>query len=133
MFCDGELISQLRCQVELSSYLAQPRDGHLNASFHTFNYVEKKHSARIVFDPTYSVIDMSSFQGKRLEEYYGNVKEAIPPNVPEPQGKKVNLCLFVDSDHAGCEDQRTRELLASSSTELVTYFVVLKETVHDRD
>jgi len=34
------------------------------------------------------------------------VKEAIPPNMPEPQGKEVDIRLFVDSDHAG--DKTTR-------------------------
>jgi len=29
------------------------------------------------------------------------MKEAIPPNEPEPRGKSVVLRLYVDSDHAG--------------------------------
>ena len=33
--------------------------------------------------------------------FYGDVKEAIPPNAPEPRGKEVDLRIFVDSDHAG--------------------------------
>jgi hypothetical protein len=36
---------------ELASFLAMPRQGHLEAIFHLFNYLEKKHNARIVFDP----------------------------------------------------------------------------------
>ncbi len=91
---------------ELASYLTQPREGHLDAVFHIFNYLDKKHNARIVFDPTYPVVDMSSFKECDWRQYYGNVKEAIPPNAPEPRGKEVDLRLFVDSDHAG--DQRTR-------------------------
>jgi hypothetical protein len=38
--------------------------------------------------------------------FYGDVKEAIPPNAPQPHGKSVVLHLFVDSDHAG--DRLTR-------------------------
>jgi hypothetical protein len=34
------------------------------------------------------------------------VKEAIPTNTPEPQGKEVCMTCFVDADHAG--DQVTR-------------------------
>jgi hypothetical protein len=92
---------------ELASYLAQPREGHLNAVFHIFGYLEKKHNARIVFDPSYPVIDMSVFKECDWKQYYGDVNEAIPPNAPEAQGKEVDLRLFVDSDHAG--DQRTRQ------------------------
>lgn len=91
---------------ELASYLAMPREGHLEAVFHVFNYLEKKHNARIVFDPSYPTIDMSSFKECDWKNYYGNVTEAIPPNAPEARGKEVDLRIFVDSDHAG--DQRTR-------------------------
>ena len=49
---------------------------------------------------------MSSFKDCDWKQYYGNAKEAIPPNAPEARGKEVDLRLFVDSDHAN--DQRTR-------------------------
>ena len=49
---------------------------------------------------------MSSFKDCDWKQYYGNAKEAIPPNAPEPRGKEVDIRLFVDSDHAN--DQRTR-------------------------
>jgi hypothetical protein len=34
-------------------------------------------------------------------EFYGSVEEAIPPNMPPPLGKDVDLRMMVDSDHAG--------------------------------
>jgi hypothetical protein len=37
---------------------------------------------------------------------YGDVKEMIPSDAPVSRGKDVDLCLFVDSDHAG--EQFTR-------------------------
>jgi hypothetical protein len=49
---------------------------------------------------------MSKFQECDWKAFYGDVKEAVPPNAPEPRGKEVDLRLFVDSDHAG--DQATR-------------------------
>ena len=91
---------------ELASYLAMPREGHLEAVFHLFANLEKKHNARIVFDPTYPDIDMTSFKECNWKHYYGDVVEAIPPNAPEPRVKNVDLRMFVDSDHAG--DKRTR-------------------------
>jgi hypothetical protein len=34
-------------------------------------------------------------------KFYGNVEEAIPPNMPPPLGKDLDLHMIVDSDHAG--------------------------------
>jgi hypothetical protein len=34
-------------------------------------------------------------------KFYGNMEEAIPPNMPPPLGKDDDLCIMVDSDHAG--------------------------------
>ena len=90
---------------ELSKHLAQPRDGHFNAVFHIFDYREERHNSRIVFDPTYPIIDMSSFKDCEWKQYCGNATEVFPPNAPEARGKEVDIRLFVDSDHAN--DQRT--------------------------
>lgn len=38
--------------------------------------------------------------------FYGDVKEAMPPNAPKPLGKEVELRMFVDLDYAG--DKTTR-------------------------
>ena len=46
----------------LSSFLASPRRGHLEAVFHIFAYLDKRHNARMVFDPTYPDIEMSVFK-----------------------------------------------------------------------
>ncbi|KAI2498678.1 hypothetical protein MHU86_15800 [Fragilaria crotonensis] len=83
-----------------------PREGHLEAVFHIYAYLEKKHNARIVFDPTYPEIDITVFKECNWKRYYGDVTEATPPNAPEPRGKEIDLRMFVDSDHAN--DQRTR-------------------------
>ena len=91
---------------ELASFMVMPREGHLEAVFHLFNHLEKKHNARIVFDPTYPEIDRSAFKECDWKAFYGDVKEAIPPNAPKPRGKDVDIRLFVDSDHAN--DQQTR-------------------------
>jgi hypothetical protein len=46
---------------ELASHLAMPREGHLEAVFRLFNFLDKKHNASVVFDPTYPVIDVTAF------------------------------------------------------------------------
>lgn len=91
---------------ELASYLILLREGHLEAVFQIFNHLEKKHNARIVFDPSYPDINHSSFKECDWKSIYGDVTESIPPNAPPPCGKDVDIRLFVDSDHA--EDQCTR-------------------------
>ena len=45
-------------------------------------------------------MDMRVFHQADWTDYYGDVKEAIPDNTPEPQGKLIILRAFVDSDHA---------------------------------
>jgi hypothetical protein len=83
--------------------LAMPREGHLNAVFHLFNYLERRHNARrIVFDPSYHVVDMTSFKTEcKWKAFFGGAREATPPNAPTPRGKDVDLHVFVNSDHAG--------------------------------
>jgi hypothetical protein len=39
-------------------------------------------------------------------EFYGNLEEAIPLDMPPPLGKDVDLHMMVDSDHVG--EKRTR-------------------------
>ena len=90
----------------LSSQLALPREGHLETVFHVYTYLKDKHNARMVFDPTYPPIDLDNFKECDWKNFYGDVKEAVPLNAPEPRGKEVDLRLFVDSDHAG--DRLTR-------------------------
>ena len=38
---------------------------------------------------------------------YGDVKEAIPKNCPNPLGREVDIRMFVDSDHD--TDEPTRQ------------------------
>ena len=44
-------------------------------------------------------------------EFYCDVTEAIPTDMPKPLGKEVNIRMMVDSDHAG--DKRTRRFRTS--------------------
>ena len=66
-----------------------------------FAHLEHRHNARLVFDPSYPAIGMSVFEDCDWKHFYGDVKEAIPPNTPSPHGKEVDIRLFCDSDHAG--------------------------------
>jgi hypothetical protein len=105
------LIGVMRWMVELgridiatevsmiSSYLACPREGHLENALHVMGYLRLKHNSQLIFDPTYP--DQTTFPSFEWTEFYGNMEEAIPPDMPPPLGKDVDLRMMVDSDHAG--------------------------------
>ncbi len=42
----------------LSSHLAYPREGHLEAALHVMGYLKQKHNYCLIFDPTYPKIDI---------------------------------------------------------------------------
>jgi hypothetical protein len=90
----------------LSSYFALPHEGHLEAALHVMGYLRLKHNSRLIFDPTYPDIVASDFPRHNWTEFYGDVREAIPPKMPEPLGKEVDLRMICDSDHAGCKQTR---------------------------
>ena len=90
----------------LASFMAMPREGHLNAALHVFSYLKRKHNARMVFDPTYPEIDMDAFQTHDWKRFYGDVKEVLPENMPEPLGKPVDLRMWADADFAGDKVRR---------------------------
>ena len=93
-------------EVSMLSYLACPREGHLENALHVMGYLRWKHNSRLIFDPTYPDIDQTAFPSFDWMEFYSNVEDAIPPNMPPPHGKDIDLLMMVDSDHSG--DKKTR-------------------------
>ena len=88
---------------QLSQHQALPREGHLEAAYHIFGYL-KKHTtgARIVFDSKSPTIDEKAFNTKAdWKDFYGDVKEELPPKMPKPRGNRVVISCFVDANHAG--------------------------------
>ena len=79
----------------------------------------------MAFDPTYPKPDMSGFKTDcPWKEFYGDVKEAIPPNAPTPRGKEIDMQLYVDSDHAGDKNlrrSRTGFLIYLNMSPIVRY------------
>jgi hypothetical protein len=90
----------------LSSHLAYPCKGHLETDLYMMSYLQHKHNTQLIFDQTYPKIDMESFPQFNWTEFYGDVEEAIPVDMPEPLGKDIDVRMMCDSDHAG--DKRTR-------------------------
>ena len=111
-----QLIGILRWSVELgridiylevsllSQYLANPRKGHLDAAYHIFAYLKKHPKLKMVFDPKDVHLDESCFSQTPIgewREFYGEVTEEIPADMPVPLGRPVGMTCFVDADHAG--------------------------------
>jgi len=84
----------------LSSYLASPQDGHMDAALHLYSYLKQKHNARLILDPTPPVINQKIFIKREWNHVYGDVKEELPPDMPKPLGDIVDLRLYVNSSHA---------------------------------
>jgi hypothetical protein len=89
-----------------SFYLACPHEGHLENALHVMEYLKLKHKSRLIFDPTNPDIDQTAFPTFKGMEFYGNVEEAIPPDMLPPLGKDIDLCMMGDSYHVG--EKRTR-------------------------
>ena len=99
----------------LSSHAVLPRERHLDASVHVLAHV----------------VNHSVFKKCHQSEFYSDAKEAIPINAPEPWGKEVAICMFVDSDHAGDKDShRSRSgFLIQLNTTMVQWFLKKQYTV----
>ena len=68
---------------KLSSFLAMPRRGHMEAALHVMSYLRCKHNSRLPLDPTYPFVDRDAFnENTDSTATYGDVSEALPTNAP---------------------------------------------------
>ena len=81
---------------------------------------ERKHNARMVYNPSYPDNNMADFRTRDWTEFYRSVKEPIPPNAPPSRGKPVDLRMYVDSEIAG---DRVRRRLTTG------FFVLLNSAL----
>ncbi|KAL7458731.1 hypothetical protein ACHAXS_000432 [Conticribra weissflogii] len=82
-------------------------------------------------DPMYLELDSTQFPVCDWSEFDGEVEEPVPPNAPEAIGKVVDLCMFVDSDHAGdqCTQQSCSGFLIHLNTALVSWYSKRQSTI----
>ncbi len=52
-------------------------------------------------DPIYPNIDSTQFPISVWSKFQGKVEEPILPNAPKALGNAMDLCIFIDIDHAG--------------------------------
>jgi hypothetical protein len=83
----------------LSRFRAMPRKGHLERAKRVVGYICKMADAKIRFrteEPDYSDLVEPDVSWER--SVYGEVKEVIPSDVPEPLGKPVVLTTYFDAN-----------------------------------
>ena len=86
----------------LSSHLALPREGHLEAAFGVFAYLNKHEDSVMVYDPKPVRVDPEAFiTTDWSDSVYGDVKEELPSKALEPRGNSVRMTCLVDASHAG--------------------------------
>ena len=94
----------------LSRHMALPRRGHLEQAYNIAAYLKLKQYSKLVMSPKpmrHKELLKSRFNtDAEWYEFYGDVKEEIPLDAPEPLGKTVEMTAWVDADHAG--DKLTR-------------------------
>lgn len=109
-----QIIGMLRWGVELgridillpvalmSQYNASPREGHLEALYHIIHYLERHPDRKAVMDAMRIPVKEGVFKTDvDWSEFYGDVVEEDPPDMPEPLGNSVRITAFMDSDHGG--------------------------------
>ena len=87
----------------MASYSMASREGHLQVVLHMFTYLSTHHQSTLVLDPSY--INHGTEPSCDWRGFYPDAKEEYPANAPEPLGRSVQIMAFVDSDHAGDDDQ----------------------------
>jgi hypothetical protein len=85
--------------MSLSSFCAMPRRGHLERAKQIYGYLCKMKEAKIrvlTNKPDYS--DYQDLEYNWSSSVYGDVKEIIPMDIPEPKGKYVTLSHYFDEN-----------------------------------
>ncbi len=90
----------------MSTYLAMPREGHLQQIYRIFGYLKLYPKRKIAFDPKHPKINEKVFVRHDWHDFYRDVKEAIPGDMPVPRGNPMSTHCFVDASHGS--DKSTR-------------------------
>ena len=113
-----EMIGMIRWAVELgrvdilleaslmSTYMAMPREGHLQQLYRIFGFLKLNPNRKIAFDFQHPKIDEKRFKAYDWYDFYRDAKEAIPADMPAPRGNVMSTHCFVDASHGS--DRATR-------------------------
>jgi hypothetical protein len=84
----------------LSSYLVQPRQGHLEAVYYIYSYLKAHDHSTTVFDDEYVNWADEGFPKYDWSDFYWKAKEDVPINATAPRGMPVQINTSVDASHA---------------------------------
>jgi hypothetical protein len=84
----------------LSRFGMAPRKGHLNAMFRIFGYLKKFPQGQVLIDPNRYDVPHGQIMEQDWTEFYPDMEEELPPNMPLPKGRIASTTCYVDSDHA---------------------------------
>ena len=83
----------------MSSHLALPIIGHLQAVYHIFGYLKQVPKRKLYFGPVSPLISEDRFHKFDWEDFYRDSKEAISDDMPNPRVKIMTTHCFVDANH----------------------------------
>jgi hypothetical protein len=85
---------------KLSSYLACPRIGHMEAVLQEFSYLSKHGRSKLVFDPVTRDWSNRDWTHPDWKEFYPEAVEQLSHDMPIPLGKPIQMNMFCDASHA---------------------------------
>jgi hypothetical protein len=101
---------------QFSRYNMAPREGHLKAMLRVFGYLKNHLRAKIIFDTNPLDIGDAEFLDEGdWSEMYPDSKEELPPDMPNPKMKPVDITIYYDASFA--DDLITRK----STTGLILF------------
>ena len=75
----------------------------MKAALRLFGYLKSFSKAKLVFDSrTLLELVFKEKVDHGWEELYPNATEVLPPDVPTPKMKPINITSFYDASHASC-------------------------------
>ena len=85
--------------ITLARYSQAPREGHLKAMLRVFGFLKHYRKWNVTVDPSELKL-RGEFKEQNWKEIYPDMKEELPPNMPEAKGSPVHLTGYFDADHA---------------------------------
>jgi hypothetical protein len=89
-----------------STYMAMPREGHLQQVYRMFGYLKLYPKRKLAFDFQHPTINEKMFKEYDWHNFYRDAMEPIPTDVPTPRGNPMTTHCFVDVSHGS--DRATR-------------------------
>ena len=103
--------------MPMSTFRLAPKIGYLERMKRIYSYLSKTKHYAIRYranEPDYSHLPKSNLEWTRT--VYGNVKEEIPKDIPEPLGNRVITTTFLDAN-------LLRDMVTGKSVTAILHFV----------